>query len=78
VYNGVTKPLEVELEQPITAVLQKVIALFAISQNPHLLYCFARTASKLPKQKLSNMPDSTNFGNNWRVLSAASGRPGCQ
>lgn len=37
VYNGVTKPLTVEPEQQVTAVLARAIALFNITQNRHLL-----------------------------------------
>jgi len=49
VYNGVTKPLEVELEQSITAVLQHAIALFGITQNPHLLSLFRQDGSQVPE-----------------------------
>ena len=48
VYNGVTKPLEVEPEQQVTAVLQKAIALFAIAQNAHLLALFRQDGSEVP------------------------------
>lgn len=37
VYNGVTKPLSVEPEEQVTAVLARAVALFHITQNPHLL-----------------------------------------
>jgi hypothetical protein len=47
VYNGVTKPLEVEPEQHITAVLQRAIALFAITQNPHLLSLFRQDGTQV-------------------------------
>ncbi len=40
VYNGVTKPLQVQPEQQVTAVLARAIALFNINQNPHLLSLF--------------------------------------
>jgi hypothetical protein len=49
VYNGVTKPLEVESEQRITAVLQHAIALFGITQNPHLLSLFRQDGSQVPE-----------------------------
>jgi hypothetical protein len=49
VYNGVTKSLEVELEQHITTVLQKAIALFAITQNPHLLSLFRQDGTQVPE-----------------------------
>lgn len=37
VYSGVTKPVTVEPEQQVTAVVARAIALFNIAQNPHLL-----------------------------------------
>ena len=40
VYNGVTKSLQVEPEEGVTAVLQRAIALFGVTQNPHLLSLF--------------------------------------
>jgi hypothetical protein len=40
VYNGVTKPLTVEPEQQVTAVLARAITLFNITQNQHLLSLF--------------------------------------
>jgi hypothetical protein len=40
VYNGIEKPLQVEPEESVTAVLQKAIAEFRITQNPHLLSLF--------------------------------------
>ena len=49
VYNGVTKPLEVERNQHITVVLQRAITLFAIAQNPHLLSLFRQDGSLVPE-----------------------------
>lgn len=49
VYNGVTKQLEVEPEQLITAVLQKAIALFGVTQNPHLLSLFRQDGTQVPE-----------------------------
>lgn len=40
VYNGITRPLPVEPEQQVTAVLARAIALFNITQQPHLLSLF--------------------------------------
>lgn len=40
IYNGVTKSLQVESEERVTAVLQRAIALFGVTQNPHLLSLF--------------------------------------
>jgi len=48
VYNGVTKPLHVESEELITTVLQKAIAVFGITQNPHLLSFFRQDGSVVP------------------------------
>jgi len=56
VYNGVTKPLEVERNQHITVVLQRAIILFGITQNPHLLSSSVKTEAWYPKQILSNAP----------------------
>jgi hypothetical protein len=49
IYNGVTKPLEVEAEQQVTAVLQRAIALFSITQNAHLLSLFRQDGSQVPE-----------------------------
>jgi proteasome lid subunit RPN8/RPN11 len=40
VYNGVTKALQVEPEERVVALLQKAIALFGVTQQPHLLSLF--------------------------------------
>lgn len=40
VYNGVTKSLLVEPEERVSALLQKAIALFGVTQNAHLLSLF--------------------------------------
>lgn len=37
VYNGITKAVEVEPEEQVTALLRKAIAAFGITQNAHLL-----------------------------------------
>jgi hypothetical protein len=49
VYNGVTKPLEVEKNQHVTAVLQRAIILFGLTQNPHLLSLFRLDGSLVPE-----------------------------
>jgi len=49
VYNGVTKPLEVERNQLVTVVLQRAITLFGITQNPHLLSFFRQDGSLVPE-----------------------------
>ena len=36
-YNGVTRPLEVEPHERVTAVLEHAIKLFGVTQQPHLL-----------------------------------------
>src|SRR6266852_5541161 len=51
VYNGVTKPLQVEPEEQVTALLQKAIAVFGITQNPHLLSLFRQDGSVVPENE---------------------------
>jgi hypothetical protein len=45
VYNGVTKPIQVQPEEQVTALLQKAITTFGITQNPHLLSLFRQDGS---------------------------------
>src|SRR5579863_2907797 len=40
VYNGVTKPFKFAPEERVSALLQKAISEFHITQNPHLLSLF--------------------------------------
>ena len=51
VYNGVTKPLQVQPEEQVTALLQKAIATFGITQNPHLLSLFRQDGSVVPENE---------------------------
>lgn len=51
VYNGVTKSLQVEPEEQVTALLQKAIATFGITQNPHLLSLFRQDGSVVPENE---------------------------
>jgi hypothetical protein len=51
VYNGVTKPFRVEPEEQVTALLQKAIAEFRITQNPHLLSLFRQDGSVVPENE---------------------------
>jgi hypothetical protein len=51
VYNGVTKPLEVEPEEQVTALLRKAIAVFGITQNAHLLSLFKEDGSVVPENE---------------------------
>ena len=51
VYNGITKTLEVEAEEQVTAVLQKAIAEFHIAQNPHLLSLYRQDGSVVPENQ---------------------------
>jgi hypothetical protein len=51
VYNGVTKPLQVEPEERVTALLQKAIATFGITQQPHLLSLFRQDGSVVPENE---------------------------
>ncbi len=49
IYNGITKPLQVEPEEQVTALLQRAIAAFGITQQPHLLSLFRQDGSVLPE-----------------------------
>jgi proteasome lid subunit RPN8/RPN11 len=51
VYNGITKPLKVESHESVTAVLQRAIAEFHITQNPHLLSLFRQDGSVVPENE---------------------------
>ena len=50
-YNGVTKPIEVQPEQQVTALLAKAIASFGISQNPHLLSLYREDGTLVPENQ---------------------------
>jgi proteasome lid subunit RPN8/RPN11 len=51
VYNGITKPLKVESHESVAAVLQRAIAEFHITQNPHLLSLFRQDGSVVPENE---------------------------
>ncbi len=51
VYNGVTKPFQVQPEEQVTALLQKAIATFSITQQPHLLSLFRQDGSVVPENE---------------------------
>ncbi|MBZ5697624.1 MAG: hypothetical protein LAN18_03660 [Acidobacteriia bacterium] len=51
VYNGVEKPFDVQPEEQVTALLQKAIATFGITQNPHLLSLFRQDGSVVPENE---------------------------
>jgi hypothetical protein len=51
VYNGVTKPLQAEPDERVTALLQKAIAVFGITQQPHLLSLFRQDGSVVPENE---------------------------
>jgi len=50
-YNGITKPLQVQPEEQVTALLQRAIAAFGITQNPHLLSLFRLDGSVVPENE---------------------------
>lgn len=50
-YNGVTRPIEVQPEQQVTALLAKAIAAFGISQNPHLLSLYREDGTVVPESE---------------------------
>jgi hypothetical protein len=47
-YNGITKKLEVEPEERVSALLQKAIAAFGVTQQPHLLGLFRLDGTEIP------------------------------
>lgn len=51
VYNGVTKPIEVQPAEQVVALLQKAIAAFGITQNPHLLSLFREDGTVVPEHE---------------------------
>ncbi len=51
VYNGITKPLQVEPEEQVMALLQRAIAAFGITQQPHLLSLFRQDGSVVPENE---------------------------
>lgn len=51
IYNGITKKLQVEPEERVTAVLQRAIAEFHITQNPHLLSLYQQDGSLVPENE---------------------------
>jgi proteasome lid subunit RPN8/RPN11 len=51
VYNGVEKSFEVQPEERVTALLQKAIATFGITQQPHLLSLFRQNGSVVPEDQ---------------------------
>ncbi len=51
IYNGITKPLQVEPEEQVTALLQRAITAFGITQQPHLLSLFRQDGSVVPENE---------------------------
>lgn len=51
IYNGISKPLGVELQESVAAILQKAITEFHITQNPHLLSLFRQDGSVVPENE---------------------------
>src|SRR5437016_2024105 len=51
VYNGVTKPIEVQPEEQVTALLHKAIAAFGITQNAHLLSLFRQDGTAVQENE---------------------------
>jgi len=51
IYNGITKKLQVEPEERVTAVLQRAVAEFHITQNPHLLSLFRQDGTVVPENE---------------------------
>ena len=51
VYNGVSRPFQVESEEHVIVLLQKAIAAFGITQNPHLLSLFRQDGNALSESE---------------------------
>jgi hypothetical protein len=51
VYNGIGKSLQVEQQESVAVVLQRAIAEFRITQNPHLLSLFRQDGSVVPENE---------------------------
>jgi len=51
IYNGITKKLPLQPEEQVTAVFQRAIAEFHITQNPHLLSLFRQDGSVVPENE---------------------------
>ncbi|OLE13603.1 MAG: hypothetical protein AUG89_04690 [Acidobacteria bacterium 13_1_20CM_4_56_7] len=51
VYNGITRSLTVQPEEQVTAILARAIALFGITQNPHLLSLFTQEGTVVPENE---------------------------
>jgi hypothetical protein len=51
VYNGVSKSLQVQPEERVTALLQKAISAFGITQNAHLLSLFRQDGTLVPENE---------------------------
>ncbi len=51
VYNGVTKSVQVQPEEQVSALLRKAIEIFGITQNPHLLSLFRQDGSVVPENE---------------------------
>jgi hypothetical protein len=51
VYNGVSKPLQVQPEEQVTALLHQAIAAFGVTQNPHLLSLFRQDGTVVPENE---------------------------
>jgi hypothetical protein len=51
VYNGITKPLDVGPEERVTALLQHAIAIFGMTQQPHLLSLFRQDGTVVPENE---------------------------
>ena len=50
-YNGVTKPLDVEGNEQVESILKRAIALFHITQQPHLLSLFRLDGTKVDEHQ---------------------------
>jgi hypothetical protein len=52
-YNGQPRTLEIEAEEKVTAVLERSIKLFGITQQPHLLSLYFADGTVVDESKLA-------------------------
>lgn len=56
-YNGVTKKVDADLDEMVTALLQRAIQLFGIAQNPHMLSLYREDGTLVPEDRTVDAAD---------------------
>ena len=51
IYNGITKPIEVEPDEQIAELLKRAIQAFGITSNPHTLSLFREDGTKVEEHE---------------------------